>query len=121
MVSTMQEKRLFQRILFSHDATLVDATHKWSIQVLDLSLHGFLCTEPTNSTMEIDHLASLILKLDDQHSITINAKLVHMENQLLGFENHDIDIDSISELKRLVELNLANDELLHRELAELAR
>ncbi|NRA53201.1 MAG: PilZ domain-containing protein [Gammaproteobacteria bacterium] len=117
----MEEKRLFQRILFSHDATLVDATGKWPIQILDLSLHGFLCTEPANSTMQLNHLASLVLKLDDQHSITINAKLVHIDNQLLGFDNHDIDIDSISELKRLVELNLGNDELLHRQLAELAR
>jgi hypothetical protein len=117
----MEEKRLFQRILFSHDATLVVAEKKWSIQVLDLSLHGFLCTEPSDSAFVVDQASTLILKLDDQHSITLSAKLVHIGHQTLGFENSHIDIESISELKRLVALNLASDELLNRELGHLAR
>ncbi|NRA82763.1 MAG: PilZ domain-containing protein [Gammaproteobacteria bacterium] len=117
----MENKRLFQRILFSHDATLQVGEQKLTTQVLDLSLHGFLCTQPQGSNFDTEQLIILVLKLDDQHSITINAKLVHCQNQTLGLETNHIDIDSISELKRLVELNLGSDELLHRELIKLAR
>lgn len=117
----MEDKRLFQRILFSHDATLYAAGKKWTTQILDLSLHGCLCTEPTDSSFEINQQLTLVLKLDDQHIITIDAQLVHHENHTLGIVNKHVDIDSISELKRLVQLNLANDDLLNRDLAQLAR
>lgn len=117
----MEDKRLFQRVLFSHDAKLLidDVTH--TIQVLDLSLHGFLCTRPTNSNINIDDKCVLRLKLDDQHVIVMTAIVAHIAKNCIGMVCHHIDIDSISELKRLIQLNLANDELLHRDIDELAQ
>ena len=43
----------------------------------------------------------------------------HIKANHIGLKCHYIDIDSITHLKRLIELNLADDELLHRELAML--
>lgn len=117
----MEEKRLFQRILFSHEATLQLAGKKLTTHILDLSMHGCLCTEPTGVSFQIGQAVTLVLKLDDQHIISIELELIHKENQLLGFKNQLIDIDSISELKRLIQLNLGNDDLLSRDLDQLAR
>ena len=117
----MEEKRLFQRILFSHEATLQVDDERWTTQILDLSLHGFLCTKPSSANFSQSTTLTLILKLDDSHSITMIAELVHRKDSGLGFQCSHIDIDSITELKRLVQLNLGNEELLHRELALLAR
>jgi hypothetical protein len=41
------------------------------------------------------------------------------EQELLGFVCQYIDLDSISHLRRLVELNLGDGSLLERELAAL--
>jgi len=43
----------------------------------------------------------------------------HIEENHIGLKCHSIDIDSITHLKRLVELNLADETLLHRELETL--
>lgn len=117
----MENKRLFQRVLFSHDARLKAGDAEHTVQVLDLSLHGFLCTKPNNVSFSIDQQVTLTLKLDDQHIITMESSIVHIANTNLGMACHHIDIDSISELKRLIQLNLADDELLHRDIDELAQ
>ncbi len=117
----MVDKRIFQRVLFSHDAKLIFNNKDLTIQVLDLSLDGFLCNKPTESNIEIDEKVTLELQLDQDRKIVMVSKVVHVETSYLGLKCLNIDIDSISELKRLIQLNLASDELLNRELSNLAR
>jgi hypothetical protein len=45
--------------------------------------------------------------------------LTRTQGELLGFVCRHIDLDSISHLRRLVELNLGDETLLERELAAL--
>ncbi len=117
----MQDKRLFQRVLFSHDAKLIVDGSQHITQILDLSLHGFLCTQPSQFSASLNQNLQLILTLDQQRSIIMDAFITHIDNGMLGMQCHHIDIDSISQLKRLIQLNLANDELLNRNLDQLAR
>lgn len=117
----MPDKRIFQRVLFSHDAKLIHQSKKYTIQVLDLSLHGFLCTQPSNVGMNINDEVTLELILEQDRKIIMQSTIVHIEDSHLGVDCHHIDIDSVSELKRLIQLNLANDDLLNRELGLLAR
>ncbi|ATF10336.1 hypothetical protein BTN50_1920 [Candidatus Enterovibrio altilux] len=46
-------------------------------------------------------------------------KLIQGNNDYLHFQIIYIGINSASHLKRLIELNVGNDGLLHRELAQL--
>lgn len=117
----MQDKRIFQRVLFSHDAKLVCNGESHIVQILDLSLHGFLCTKPDALNVSLKDETTLILTLEQGRKIVMESTVVHVENSHLGMSSHHIDIDSVSELKRLIQLNLANDDLLNRELAMLAR
>jgi len=49
----------------------------------------------------------------------MTASVAHIDPTRIGFICEHIDLDSITHLKRLVELNLGDEELLHRELSSL--
>jgi len=117
----MSDKRVFQRVLFSHDAKLMHQNNKHTTQILDLSLHGFLCTQPPAANITLNDDVTLELTLDQERKIIMQATIVHIEDSHLGMDCHHIDIDSISELKRLIQLNLADDDLLNRDVNVLAR
>lgn len=51
----------------------------------------------------------------------MQCTLVHLDDAVAGCLCETTDIDSLTELRRLLELNLANPQELHRELAELIR
>ena len=117
----MEDKRIFQRVLFSHDAKLIHNNKKLIVQVLDLSLDGLLCNKPNENSISLNEEVTLELQLDQERKIVMISKVVHIEASHLGLKCLSIDIESISELKRLIQLNLASDELLNRELSSLAR
>ena len=116
----MNNKRQFQRVLFNHDASLTCNGHQWSTNVIDLSLRGLSCTKPRNVTFDIDQLMTLSIKLAQEQVIIMEAVLIHNEQGVLGMRCTRIDINSISELRRLVQLNLADEALLHRDIEHLA-
>ncbi len=71
-----------------------------------------------NDQIENDAILRFILP-DSEIEIKMETTICHIEANHIGLKCKHIDIDSISYLKRLIELNLADDELLHRELAML--
>ncbi|OPE31101.1 PilZ domain-containing protein, partial [Pseudomonas aeruginosa] len=83
------------------------------------SLHGILVGQPQdwNGDPQRPFEARLYLGLDVL--IRMEISLAWARDGLLGFECQHIDLDSISHLRRLVELNLGDEELLERELALL--
>jgi len=117
----MVNRRQFQRVLFKHNATLLVNEQQWSTQIIDLSLHGFSCTVPSGFPLQTDLAVTLCLTLDPQHEIRMEALLVRTQQASLGMKCTLIDIDSISELRRLVQLNLADDALLDRDIEQLAQ
>ncbi|PKH06384.1 PilZ domain-containing protein [Moritella sp. Urea-trap-13] len=117
----MKNKRQFQRVLFNHDASLTCNEHQWSTNVIDLSLRGLSCTKPKNVIFDINQLMTLSIKLSPEQVIIMEAELIHDEECVLGMRCTRIDINSISELRRLVQLNLADEALLHRDIEHLAQ
>jgi len=117
----MKNKRQFQRVLFNHDASLTCNGHQWSTNVIDLSLRGLSCTKPRNVIFNLDQLMTLSIKLTQEQVIIMEAVLIHDEEHVLGMRCTRIDINSISELRRLVQLNLADEALLHRDIENLAQ
>ncbi len=115
-----QEKRRFHRIFYAADALLECAGTNYPCHVIDLSLKGCLLefSEPWQDYSP-ETLYTLTLNLSDEISIIMNISVVHAVGNQIGFKCQHIDIDSISRLRRLVELNLGNSELLERELAAL--
>ncbi|QUM76510.1 PilZ domain-containing protein [Moritella sp. 24] len=117
----MIDNRQFQRVLFNHDASLTCNGHQWTTNVIDLSLRGLSCTKPRNVVFNINQLMTLSIKLNQEQVIIMEAMLIHNEKHTLGMRCTRIDINSISELRRLVQLNLADEALLHRDIKHLAQ
>ncbi len=119
------EKRRFTRIPFDAEIRI---THPhtgsaYDVQLLDISLKGALTTLPFAWQPEPGNIYLLELKLADSDTdikLRMEACLVHAENDHLGFQYQQMDLDTATHLHRLIELNLGDEKLVERELAELA-
>jgi len=116
----VKEKRHFKRIPMDAPVTLNCGGRKWQSRLVDISLKGALVESPRDWNETPPQACILDLQLDGGVSIVMDGTVVHSENGHLGFRCDHIELDSISHLKRLVELNLGDESMLERELTELA-
>jgi hypothetical protein len=116
---TDQERRQFSRILFDAWVELRQGDRHWHAEVVDLSLKGLLVRAPQDWLADDEAPFSAAIRLDNQSSIQMTVRLRHQHGDLLGFVCEQIDLDSVSNLRRLVELNLGDPELLERQLGTL--
>lgn len=116
-----QERRRFARITFDAHTRLYQGDRFWDTQLQDISFRGILVKRPSDFA-EADASApfeATIKLIDAEHSIILTLTLAHHDHQSLGFTCGYIDLDSVTYLRRLVELNLGSPELLERELTAL--
>ena len=114
------EQRRFQRIPFDAKAEMLCAGDHWHSKLIDLSLRGALIERPPSWEGKFGDSCLLKISLgDDEAQIKMRTSVVHIEADHIGLSCIDIDIDSITYLRRFVELNLGNPELLNRELNAL--
>lgn len=117
--------RHFSRIPFQADVQLHFhlAKEVQTAHLLDISLKGALVetTQPIANAYKGKICSmNLLLGKDGEH-ITMEGKVIHQEGQLIGIECQHIDLDSMINLRRLVELNMGDEKLLERELAEVLK
>lgn len=116
----MVERRRFFRVFFSTPAELIQGEQIWHTRLLDLSLQGALVERPLGWPDQSQGLYELNFTLADSDiRISMEVEPTHEAKDKLGFYCHHIDIDSVSHLKRLIELNVGNADMLQRELAHL--
>ena len=126
-MSVDQEHRHFTRIPF--DAT-VQILHPengqhWDCQLVDISLHGALTSQPENWPGRNGENYKLVLQLgsgtEEDLRLHMNVSVAHIENNHIGFQCTQMDVDTATHLHRLVELNLGDANILERELTELIK
>jgi len=120
----MSERRRFSRVTFTGDCSLsekVDGKIETSqTTLLDISLTGALVYRPETWHDEPGAMVNLNLTLPGSAiTLEINGIICHQEDGLLGVKFLTLSLDSISHLKRLIQLNLADENLLHREMSQL--
>lgn len=116
----MAERRLYSRVLYKMQASLKLNNQVLNTEIIDLSLNGVLLTLPSTGINNVVQGEIYELQIANQDLIIkMNVELVHENHEQLGFIIKELDLESASQLKRLVELNIGNDDLLHRELAQL--
>ncbi len=118
-MSDINNKRHFHRIFYNAEATLNSETHSLSCKIIDISLKGCLVRFNSAWTEPLENIYTLKLQLSDEISIEMQVSVSHVIGNNAGFKCEHIDIDSISQLRRLVELNLGDSELLERDLLAL--
>ena len=115
------DRRRFRRVTFDASTRIYQGDGSWSTQLLDISLRGILVKRPIGfEAADHDAPFEATIKLEnDEHTIIMSLELAHQHGEQLGFKCEYIDLDSITFLKRLIELNLGDHTLLERELAAL--
>ncbi|ATC99281.1 MAG: PilZ domain-containing protein [Pseudoalteromonas spongiae] len=119
----MQERRHFTRIIYRTPAKLTFMGVEYNAEILDLSLKGALLNKPDNwpTACDLSHHAKLVFQLSNSDiAIEMLVSLAHVESDQLGLRCEQIEIDSVTHLKRLIELNMGDEEELYRELEHLS-
>jgi hypothetical protein len=119
MTDTPQERRRFKRIPFDARTELRQGEQRWPVNLLDLSLKGLLIEKPAPWQDDAEAPFSADIHLGDDALVSMELRLAHDEERQLGFKCEHIDLDSITHLRRVIELNLGDPQALERELGEL--
>jgi len=115
------DRRDFRRLPFEADVELEHRGREIEATLLDISLKGFLITvSDVDIDLEPGERVYSTIRLEDQGpEIQFDARAVHRQQSAIGFEWVEIDDDSFSHLRRLLELNFGDPEKIERELEEL--
>lgn len=117
-----QEKRSFSRIAFDSEVLVSDSSGDWATTLIDISLKGVLMKGPPGWKGKRGDKCRLAIKLHGgEVEIHMVATVAHVEKNSTGFRCEKIEAASAVHLRRLVELNLGDEELLNRELAALGK
>ena len=114
-------RRSFTRVPFDAWVELRQGERAWNAVLLDISLKGLLIATPEQWAIEPSQPFTAAVRLGSAEAITMRASLAHQHDGRVGFRCEHIDLESITHLRRLLELNLGNTALVERELAELGR
>jgi len=117
-VSTQDnERRRFTRISFDAKTELKSGDNTFHVSLVDVSFNGILVKSDTPLALEIgNEVEATIHLLGNDVAIRTPATLAHKREQEYGFLIENLDFDSLTLLRRLVELNLGDEALLEREL-----
>lgn len=113
------DRRRFWRAAFQAEVNLAGGAGATPAELIDISLKGALVTVPPQWQGRPGDSAQLALRLADDTEIAMDVVVSHVEGRRVGLRCNDIDLDSITHLRRLVELNAGDPALLDRELAAL--
>lgn len=91
----------------------------WETKLVDISLKGVLIEHPSNWNDKVGSHYRMDMRINNSVIISMGVITAHIMPHRVGFQWQKIDLDSFAKLKRLVELNLGDPELLNRELSAL--
>ncbi len=113
------ERRRFRRFPIAGSVRLYSGTQMWQTELIDLSLRGVLVTIPEGWNGQPGSRYRLDVRMEGGLMIGMGVELVRVRAHDLAFSCQKIDLDSFTRLKRLVELNVGNVDVLNRELSVL--
>ncbi len=119
-MNEVADRRQFWRAVFRSAVELVDRSGAVPAELVDISLKGALVKAPAHWPGAVGDGCQLKLTLAKGSAIVMRMIVAHVEGRRVGLYCESIDLDSITHLRRLVELNAGDPALLDRELAALA-
>lgn len=116
------ERRQFARVVFASGAELITTQEHLRCQVLDISLKGVLLQLPDGHKPQAGMPCLVKMPLGGAEAgivIAMAGELAHVEGAHAGVLCRSIDIESITHLRRLIEVNLGDPVASERELKAL--
>lgn len=93
------------------------AGKKFLFHVLNISLKGILVEMKEIENRELHEMGHVELFLPNSDiKLTANTKIAHIENNHIGFEIEEIDLDSMTHLRKILEYNTGNPSEIEHEL-----
>lgn len=118
-MTTQDDRRHFWRAHFHSPVQLVMHGQVAEAALHDISLKGALVQVPEAwPGLQGDH-CQLRLNLAPHTTINMSTTVTHVDGRRIGLHCDNIDVDSVTHLRRLVELNAGDPGLLDRELSAL--
>lgn len=115
------ERRHFSRIPFDAVVDVQQEDYKFKAQLIDLSLDGLLIKTPRVYRFSTDKPLDITVFLSDDDTITMKAELRHCSNTILGLKCISLDIESMTHLRQIVEMNIDAPNPSQRVLEELIK
>lgn len=118
----MHNKRHFTRIKFETNARIEFNHAIYKVELLDISLKGALIHSEKPTPMKTGDCCILRIHLPSSSiNLVFNALLVHLDQNNLGFKFTGEDSDTMTHLRRLLELNIGDFEKVTHELHFLVK
>ena len=116
----VQSMRKFVRIPFDADVLLRVQDKSTKVQLIDISIKGALVQGDGSETFQLDEKCRLKLPMaQDGEGIVMAGRIAHLKGPLIGIECTEIDVTSLTRLRRLIELNSGDPSLMNREIRHL--
>ena len=114
----MVERRNFHRVPFATKAEINCNEKKFHGELLDISLQGALILGKEFIPLARGCICVLSINLlDSEVAMQFDVRLVHRQDNKLGFRFIGEDIESMTHLRRLLELNIGSGEIVDEEIA----
>ena len=112
--------RRFTRVFFDAETVLDQAGNEWLVQLRDISFKGMLVELLPDQQPDLDTPLDATIHLGGDIQIAMHCEIANREGQQLGLKCLHIDLDSLTHLRRLVELNVGDTHMLEREFGALS-
>lgn len=119
MAHTHQERRQFSRVILDWPVELTVNGNNYLAMLIDLSFRGALLN---CENLTLDQETSVHLQIhipQSQLDLALKAHVIRSMGSIYALKIDAMDLESMSELRRVIELNLGNDSLLQREMEQL--
>ena len=114
-----QQRRQYTRVPFNAEILMQSGNEEWTCNLLDISLNGMLVEPPHDMDINPNNPCAVALFLSDDVIINIRVKIGHTADDRWGLQFINIDVESLQHLRKLLELNLKDPDLINRELNQL--
>ena len=117
---SQHDRRTFSRVPFTAKVAVVGEHSHWIAELVDISMKGVLLARPREWPGNLGENYQLKIPLgENKIVITMDASLTHSSDECLGFCCEHIDLESMTHLRRLLELNIGDEERINQELSAL--
>ena len=118
----MTTPRRFGRIPFAADLTLTHKGQAYSGNLQDIALKGALLHFTSLPPLHPGEVCKLDIPLLNSDIILhFTAEAVHFHQESIGFRFVEMDLETMSHLRRLLELNTGNAEKIEKEMGFLRK
>ena len=112
------KNRHFRRITFAAEVTLISGQNTWTGELLDVAMKGAMVGTEAPLPLSLSGEYSLRISLPGTPiSLDFEAELVHSEERCYGFKFISESLETLTHLRKLIELNTGDTEATRSELS----